>query len=186
MQEEISKAITALDQGKLILLPTDEFWAIGCDATDEEAVTALRNLNQSSTRERMISLVANDAMLERFVDKVPDLAYDIMDLATKPTTLIYDSPKSFAKKLLDSDGCIAVRVATNKFCSYLIGRFKKPIVAVPAHITRKPLPNSFKEIDAAILAGVDYVVNLHQDVTINRPSSIIKLRNDGKVKIIRQ
>ncbi len=175
-----------LENGGIILYPTETSWAIGGDATNEKAINSIRNLKQSSPNERIISMVANDAMLERYVATVPDLAYDIMDLATKPTSIIYDSPKGFAKNLLGVDGSIAVRVTTDKFCSYLIGRFKKPIVAASASIMGKPVPKSFKEIDAGILAGVDYVVNLQQDIKITNPSSIIKLGNDGTVKIIRQ
>jgi L-threonylcarbamoyladenylate synthase len=174
-----------LENSGLILYPTDTFWAIGCDATNDLAVKKIQDLKQESLNETTICLVANDAMLERYVANVPDLAYDIMDLATKATTIVYDTPKGFAKNVLGTDGSVAVHVANDKFCNYLIGRFKKPIVAAAANIMGTPVPKSFEEIDAAILAGVDYVVNLYQDKEIANPSSIIKLGNDGTVKIIR-
>lgn len=185
MTKEINKAIEVLSQGGLICYPTDTVWSIGCDATNEQAVKKIHDLIKSNGAITTICLVANDAMLERYVKNVSDLAYDIMDLATKPTTIIYDTSKDFAKNVLDSNGAVAVRVATDKFCRYLIGKFKKPIVGISANFVGQPISKSFKEIDTAILAGVDYVVNLHTDKNSNNLSSIIRLGNDGTVKIIR-
>ena len=182
---ELKKCQEVLENGGLILYPTDTVWGIGCDATNEQAVKKVYDLKQRDDSKALICLVANDAMLERYIDNVPDLAYDIIDLSTKPTTIIYDAPKGLAKNLIATDNTIAVRVASDKFCKYLIGKFKKPIVSTSANIAGRSTPKSYKEIDTAILSGVDYVVNLHRDKTNENPSSIIKLGNDGTVKIIR-
>ena len=185
IQENINKCIEVLEKGGLILYPTDTVWGIGCDATNEVAVKKIYDLKQRNDSKALICLVANDAMLEKHIKKVPDLAYDIIDLSTKPTTIIYDGPTGIAKNLIAADDTLAIRVASDKFCTYLIGKFKKPLVSTSANIAGKPTPKSFKEIDAAILTGVDYVVNLHRDKKNENPSAIIKLGNNGNVKIIR-
>lgn len=185
MQEEINKAIAILEKGGLLLYPTDTVWGIGCDATNKDAVQKVYDLKQREDSKALICMVGNDAMLERHIDNVPDLAYDIIDLSTKPTTIIYDNPKGIAKNLIAVDNTLAVRVATDKFCQYLINKFKKPMVSTSANISGQPSPNSFKDISKAILTGVDYVVNLHQDKKNGPPSAIIKLSNDSIVKVIR-
>lgn len=186
MTKEIQKCIEVLQQGGLILYPTDTVWGIGCDATNEEAVQKVYTLKQREDSKALICLVANDFMLEKHVEQVPELAYDIMDLATKPTTIIYDKPKGVAKNLIASDNSLAIRVASDKFCRYLINKFKKPIVSTSANKSGSPTPMTFHEIDTDILKGVDYVVSLHQDDKNGKPSSIIKLGNDGTVKVIRK
>ncbi|AIY15076.1 MULTISPECIES: L-threonylcarbamoyladenylate synthase [Cellulophaga] len=186
MQEEINKCIEILSNGGLILYPTDTVWGIGCDATNEEAVAKIYALKKRANTKTMICLVANDFMLEKHVSAVPEVAYDIIDLATKPTTIVYDAPKGVAKNLVAEDNTLAIRIASDKFCQYLINKFKKPIVSTSANIAGEPTPQTFKEISGAILKGVDYVVNLHQDKNSETPSSIIKLGNDGVVKIIRE
>lgn len=186
MQEEINKCIEVLSNGGLILYPTDTVWGIGCDATNETAVAKIYALKKRVNTKTMICLVANDFMLEKHVKEVPEVAFDIIDLATKPTTIVYDNPVNVAKNLIAEDNTIAIRVASDKFCQYLINKFKKPIVSTSANIAGKPTPQSFKEISQAILKGVDYVVNLHQEEKSGTPSSIIKLGNDGLVKIIRE
>lgn len=186
MTEEITKAIAILQNGGLILYPTDTVWGIGCDATNEEAVGKVYALKQRDDSKALICLVANDAMLERHVAKVPEVAYDIIDLSTKPTTIVYDNPKGLAKNLIPKDNTLAIRVASDKFCQYLINKFKKPIVSTSANIAGQPSPKQYSEIDDTILNGVDYVVNLHQDQIASAPSAIIKLGNDGTVKVIRK
>ena len=186
MTEEINKCIEVLNQGGLIIYPTDTVWGIGCDASNEAAVKKIYDLKQREDSKALICLVANDAMLERTVENVPDLAYDIMDLSTKPTTIVYDGPKGVAKNLIAEDNTLAIRVASDKFCRYLINKFKKPIVSTSSNISGQPTPKSFAEIDEVILKGVDYVVNLQPEQKNAVPSAIIKLSSDGTVKIIRE
>jgi len=186
MTEEINKCIEVLENGGLILYPTDTVWGIGCDATNKEAVQKVFKLKQRDDSKALICLVANDTMLEKHVEKVPDLAYDLIDLATKPTTIIYDKPRGVAENLIASDNTLAIRVASDKFCQYLIGKFKKPIVSTSANISGTNTPKSFQNIDKAILSGVDYVVNLCRDKQNSSASSIIRLSNDNTVKIIRE
>ncbi len=184
--EEINKAISVLSAGGLILYPTDTVWGIGCDATNEAAVNKVYALKQRIDSKAMICLVANEAMLERHISKVPHLAFDIIALSTKPTTIVYDNPKGVAKNLIAPDNTLGVRVATDKFCQNLIGKFKKPIVSTSANISGQATPMNFKAIDKAIIHGVDHVVNLKEETLGNTPSAIIKLGNDGTVKVIRQ
>ncbi len=186
MQEEINKAISILENGGLILYPTDTVWGIGCDATNEEAVEKVYKLKERSDSKALICLVGNDAMLERHITEVPEVAYDIMDLSTKPTTIVYDHPKGIAKNLIAADNTLAIRVASDKFCQYLITKFKKPIVATSANISGQRTPKQFSEISEAVLKGVDYIVSLQQDKIADTPSVIIKLSADGIVKVIRK
>lgn len=183
---EINKCIEVMANGGLILYPTDTVWGIGCDATNEAAVKKVYELKQREDSKALICLVANDAMLERHVAQVPELAYDILDLATKPTTIIYDNPIGLAKNAIAHDNTMAIRVASDKFCQYLINKYKKPIISTSANLAGNPTPMSFGEIDSVILKGVDYIVSLQQDKKNGSPSSIIKLSNDGTVKVIRE
>lgn len=186
MKGEINKSIEVLNSGGLILYPTDTVWGIGCDATDEAAVEKIYQLKKRATSKSMLCLVANYAMLERHVEKVPDLAYDIIDWSEKPVTIVYDEPKGIAQNLIAEDNTLAIRVATDKFCQSLIQRFKKPIVSTSANLAGNPTPRSFLEIDEHILKGVDYVVNLQREGVNATASSIIKLSKDGAVKVIRK
>ncbi|MCJ7466559.1 MAG: L-threonylcarbamoyladenylate synthase [Maribacter sp.] len=185
-EKELKEALATLTKGGLIVYPTDTVWGIGCDATNEAAVNRIYELKRREDSKALICLVANEVMLERHVDKVPDVAYDIISLSDKPMTIIYDRPKGVAKNLIAADNTLGIRVASDKFCKYLITNFKKPIVSTSANVSGAPTPRGFSEISPVILKGVDYVVNLQRDSSNGVPSAIIKLSNDGTVKVIRE
>ena len=186
MNEEINNALQALKEGKLILYPTDTVWGIGCDASNAEAVSKVYKLKQRIDSKALICLVADDRMLKKYVKKVPEVALNIIEVTNKPTTIIYDDAQNLALNLIADDGSIAIRIPDDEFCYQLSRRFHGAIVSTSANISGEATPKSFKEIASAILKGVDYVVNLHHEKICAKPSSIIKLGNNGVVKIIRE
>lgn len=185
MKEEIENALATLKRGGLILYPTDTVWGIGCDATNPDAIDKVYKLKKRAENKALICLVHDFKMLNQFVEEIPEVAYDIIKYAQKPTTVIYDDPIRVATNLIAPDNSLAFRVVREAFCSNLIRKFRKPIVSTSANIAGEPTPTSFSEISTEILEGVDYVVKLHQKETNQTPSAIIKLSNDGQVKVIR-
>ena len=185
LQQEINQALNTLKKGGLILYPTDTVWGIGCDATNAEAIERVFELKQRPDAKALICLVSDFKMLNQYVADIPEVAYDILKYASKPTTIIYDKPIRVAQNLLADDESLAVRVSRHDFSKSLIRKFKRPIVSTSANLSGQTTPKSFQEIDHAILAGVDYVVNLERNKKNGPPSAIIKLKTDGAVKIIR-
>lgn len=185
MNEEIDKAFTILKRGGIILYPTDTVWGIGCDATNADAIDAIFKLKKRAESKSMICLVSDFKMLNQYVEEVPEVAYDILKYAVKPTTVIYDKPIRVAENLVAYDNSLAIRVVQDDFCKKLIRKLKRPLVSTSANISGEKTPSNFKEISPLILEGVDYVVNLHHNKKSVNPSSIIKLKNDGSVTVIR-
>lgn len=186
LDQEVNKTIDILKKGGIILYPTDTIWGIGCDATNHEAVQRIYELKKREESKSMICLVSDFKMLNKYVEEIPEVAYDILKYANKPTTIIYDKPLRVAENIVASDNTLAIRVVRDGFCNALLKKFKKPIVSTSANISNQPSPKSFKEIDEDILKGVDYVVNLQHNKKTGKASSIIKLSNDGAVTIIRK
>jgi len=184
--EELKQCATTLADGGLILIPSVTGWVVGCDASNANVVKRMATLKKNNNPTEMTCLVAHQAMLERHLSQVPEAAYDIIDLTTKPTTLIYDNPKQVAPNLISVDGTLPIRVVTETFCRYLIQRFGKPLACTPADFGNPQHPTQFNSIPPEILKGVDYVVTLHPENTRTSLSSIIKLANDGTVKVIRE
>lgn len=183
---EIKNALETLKRGGLILYPTDTVWGIGCDATNAEAIEKVYALKRRQESKALICLVSDYKMLNQFVEDVPEVAYDILKYARKPTTIIYDDPIRVAENLIAPDNSLAIRVSKDKFSNELVKRFRKPVVSTSANISGEKTPESFDQISPEILKGVDYVVNLQRSKKSSKPSAIIKLSNDGKVKVIRK
>ncbi len=186
MEEIIIKAFTILNKGGTILYPTDTVWGIGCDATNFEAVEKIYNLKNRPKSKAMICLVSDFKMLNRYIEEIPEVAYDILKYATKPTTIIYDRPLGIATNLIASDNTLAFRVVKEGFAHQLIKKQKRPLVSTSANISGNKTPSNFNEIAPHILHGVDYVVPLQESKKNNKPSAIIKLKSNGEVTIIRK
>lgn len=186
MRTEIENAITTLKRGGLILYPTDTVWGIGCDATNPEAVEKVFKLKNRNDKKSLICLVSDFKMLNEYVEDVPEVAYDILKYAEKPTTIIYDDPIRIAENLIAEDNSLAIRVTKDVFCKKLIQKLRKPLVSTSANISGSKTPQSYAEIDPLILNGVDYIVNLQRSKKSGKPSAIIKLKNDGSVTVIRK
>lgn len=183
---EVENALEILQSGGIILYPTDTVWGIGCDASRPDAVMRIFELKERADSKSFICLVSDVRMLEKHVESVPDAAYDIIHYSDKPTTIIYDAPRGVAPNLISSDDSLGIRVTTNEFCKKLIQKLRRPLVSTSANISGQATPKTYAEINPLILNGVDYVVNLHRDKKSESPSTIIKLKNDGTVNIIRQ
>jgi L-threonylcarbamoyladenylate synthase len=187
MFEDIIKAVEVLKSGGIILYPTDTIWGIGCDATNEDAVQRIYEIKKREDSKSMLVLMENPALLERYIDEVPDVAWDLIEISTTPLTVIYPKAKNLAKNLIATDGSIGIRFTKETFSSQLIQRFRKPIVSTSANISGEKSPAFFNEISEEIKKQVDYIVVYRQsDLTPSKPSGIIKLGTGGKIDIIRK
>jgi L-threonylcarbamoyladenylate synthase len=186
INQEVHKAFEVILNGGIILYPTDTVWGIGCDATNAEAVSKIYALKQREETKNMIVLMNGEKMMYNVFKDIPEVAWQILDLSEKPTTLILDNPRNVAANLMGDDKTLGVRIVKEPFCFKLMERMKKPLVSTSANISGQPTPKSFKEISPEIINGVDYVVNLHREKTCDKPSTIIKLTSDSRVKIIRK
>ncbi len=183
---EVHNAYEVIKEGGIILYPTDTVWGIGCDASNAEAVAKIYALKQREESKSMIVLMNGEKMMYNVFTAIPDVAWQILDLSEKPTTLILDNPRNVATNIIAEDKTLGIRMVTEPFCFKLMERMKRPLVSTSANISGMPTPKSFKEISPEIIKGVDYVVNLHRDKICDKPSTIIKLSLDNQVKIIRK
>lgn len=186
MTEALQKALEVLKSGGIILYPTDTIWGIGCDATKADAVEKVYALKNRVDSKSMIVLLDEEAKLNRFVKDVPGLAWDILEMSEEPLTIIYDDARNLAPNVIAEDGSVGIRVTHDAFCQQLIRKFGRPIVSTSANISGEMAPRNFSEIAEEIKKGVDYVVAYRQLETRKaQASKIIKLSNDGRIKILR-
>jgi L-threonylcarbamoyladenylate synthase len=187
MDEDIKKTLKVLMEGGIILYPTDTIWGIGCDATNTVAVERIYKLKQRSDNKSMLVLLDNENRLPQYVKEVPEIAWQLIDVADKPLTIIYPGAKNLAPNLIAENGSIGIRIVKDSFCIKLIGRFRKPIVSTSANISGQNSPANYTEIAEEIRRGVDYSVKWRQDeMHPYQASSIIEIGPGGEFKIIRK
>ena len=190
-EEDIRQAIETMRKGVVILYPTDTVWGIGCDATNAEAVKRVYAIKQRDDSKALICLVDSDARMQRYFRNVPDVAWQLIDSLkesdAKPTTLILDGAINLAENLIADDGSVGIRITNEPFSKELCYRFQKAIVSTSANISGEPAAQNYGDIDPRILEAVDYVCwSRRQEHKPHTPSSIIKLKENGEVEIIRK
>ena len=182
----MEKIIETLKAGGTILYPTDTIWGIGCDATNIEAVNKIFEIKKRDRNQSMIILVDSSKRLEDLVD-VPEMAWDIIDLSEKPVTIIYDNPKGLPKELLAEDGSIGIRLVNDLFLKKIISKLNKPLVSTSANFSGQKSPMKFSDISQEIIDVVDYVSEENRDkISEYSGSSVIRIWNDGRIKVIRE
>lgn len=185
-EADLKEAVRVLKEGGIILYPTDTVWGIGCDARNKEAVEKIFKLKQRADTKSMLVLVGSEGMLQRTVKDIPDIAWQLIDVAVNPMTIIYDNPIGVAENLKAEDGSLGIRITSEKFSRTLCDRLKGPIVSTSANISGKPTPMTFSEISSEIKNGVDYVCKFRQnEKASSKPSNIIKVTKGNIVKVIR-
>ncbi len=188
---DIKAAVDTLRKGGIILYPTDTVWGIGCDATDSKAVERVFALKQRTDAKALITLVGSLAALERTVDGIPDVAYELIECTDRPLTIVYDRPLPMARiapELQAPDGTIGVRVTNEAFSRALCRAFGKPLVSTSANISGHPTPADFRHIEPEIIAGADYVCTSRRNERAKeetKPSMVMRLSADGCFKILR-
>ena len=186
LQDEVKKAIEVMRQGGVILYPTDTVWGIGCDATNPEAVKRVYEIKRRSDSKALICLVDSDVRLSRYVRNVADVTWQMLELTTRPLTVIFDQPIGLAPNLLAEDGSVGLRITREEFSHELCFRFQKPIVSTSANISGEPTALTFSDISPEIIQAVDYVVKYNRQCKErHQPSSIVKIDASGKFQIIR-
>ena len=188
METEISLCTEILKQGKTLLYPTDTVWGIGCDATKPEAVEKIFSIKRRPESKSLIILLDRADNLSRYVDVVPEIAYDLIENVETPLTIIYPGAKNLAENVIAEDGSIAIRIVKpGIFCHEMIRAFRKPVVSTSANVSGEATPSTYRSIHQDIIQSVDHIVpRSFETLGTVKPSQIIRLAVNGEFTIIRK
>ncbi|GAA3983117.1 L-threonylcarbamoyladenylate synthase [Hymenobacter antarcticus] len=187
LRQEVDAAVDALLLQQVILYPTDTVWGLGCDAEAPPAVQELYKLKGRPEGQPGIVLVADLAMLKRYVAEVPAELEALLAADTRPTTYILPASRAVAPALVAPDGTVGLRVVKDEFCFKVVRRLGHGLVSTSANKAGEPTPAVYSEIDPAILRGADHVANWRQDdATRTAPSRVVRLGVGGQVEVVRE
>ena len=185
MSIDFHPILTTLKSGGLILHRADTVWGLSCDATRSDAVKKLNQLKQRQAGKSYIVLVSDEAMLERHVRAVPEVAYDLIEASVNPLTIIYPEGVGLADGVCAPDGSVAIRVVKDKVTHDIIYRLRRPLVSTSANISKDSTPSQLTQVSDVIRNGVDYIVEQTDEAEHAKPSTIIKLADNGEFTFIR-
>ena len=186
IQSIYDDAIKSLKSGGVLLYPSDTIWGLGCDARMDASIEKLFDIKQRPENKGLILLISKIEQLNEYVEQVPDIAWDLVDFAEDPLTVIYPQGKNVSKHVLGPDGTIAIRLVKDEFCKGLVYRYQRAIVSTSANISGEPSPENFEMISPIIKEGVDYILqNPYPPKGKAKASKIVKLGLNGDYTMIR-
>ena len=187
IEDDIKQAVETMQRGGVILYPTDTVWGLGCDATNAEAVARIYNIKKRNDSKAMICLTDKSQRLQRYIRNAPEVAWDVLELSTKPTTVIFDNVIGLAENLMAEDGSVGFRITNEPFSQQLCYRMQKPIVSTSANFSGEKTSQNYCDIPEELISLVDYVCfSRRQEKKPHTPSKVIKISQDGEVTIIRR
>jgi L-threonylcarbamoyladenylate synthase len=183
---ELEKAKEQIRNGGLLLYPSDTVWGLGCDATNEEAVQRVLEVKGARSGS-LIVLVESLERVAHFVKEVPEPAWDLFEVADRPTTVILPEAVGLAKGVPASDGTVGIRVVEEGFCHEMIREAKRPLVSTSANRSGESTPKHYEELDRDLIEELDHVVDpAYERREEAEPSAVVKIGPGGEVEIIRR
>ncbi len=183
----IQELLTTLENGGLILFPTDTVWAIGCDATNPEAVAKVLALKQREKGKGLILLASDSNMVGEYVSHIPPRIDTLLMYHTRPLSIIYDDAENLPDAVLGKKNSVAFRIVQDDFCKKLIEKINKPLVATTANVDSAEIPMNFGSISSEIVEGVDYIVRYRREDKKDSELSVIAyMGEDGELAFLRE
>lgn len=177
-----------LREGGILLHATDTVWGLACDATNDEAVKRLNALKERHPEHPVLVLVADEGHVEELVGDVPEAAWDLMEHADRPTTIVYPSGQGVSERLKGAHGSLAIRCVRDPYCAYVIRGLGRPIASTSANLTGGPTPKSFNQVPNELRAGADHVSSHRQAEREGSgiPSMMVAFDASGRFQFLRK
>lgn len=186
--DDARQAVKVLRQGGILLHATDTVWGLACDATNDDAVKRLNELKSRHPEHPVLVLVADEGHVEELVPDVPEAAWDLMEHADRPTTVVYPEGRGVSPLLLGSNGSLAIRCIRDPYSAYVIRGLGKPMASTSANVTGGPTPKGFHDVPAVLREGVDHVSTHRQREAAGagQPSMMVAFDAAGRFSFIRK
>jgi L-threonylcarbamoyladenylate synthase len=170
-----------------VLHASDTVWGLACDATNPIAVSKLRAIKGRDSSSPILVLAADDGLIQKIMEDVPDAAWELFDCADRPTTIVMPKGKNVDKSILGPTGSLAVRRVEDSWCAFVSRGLNRPIASSSANLSGSITPTEFKSIDSSIVVAVDFVSSHRKSEVLNSsPSFMVEFDASGRFKILRK
>ena len=185
MEDNFENIIKTLEEGKVILYPTDTIWGLGCDAHNLEAIHKVYDIKKREKDKPLIVLVSDIEMLKKYVNDIHPRIETLLLYHNRPLTLIYKGGINLPDILM-KNGSIAIRIIKDNVIANLIKEFGKPIVSTSANIAGHPFEGSYEDIEQVVKNSVHYIFKYGRNNSVgSQPSVIATFNKNGKLKFLR-
>lgn len=181
----LARATEALRRGGVVVYPTETFYGLGVDATNERAIERLLRLKGREPGQPISVLVRDRAMLTTLVRELSRDAIRLMEgFWPGPLTLVLPARKSVAASLTGGTGTIGVRCSSHSTAAGLVAGLGRPVTTPSANPAGAEPPVTVRQARAYFGDGVEYYVD-GGTLPGGKGSTIVRLDADG-LRVIRE
>lgn len=185
MEDNFENIIKILNDGKVILYPTDTIWGLGCDAHNLKAIHKIYDIKKREKDKPLIILVSDIDMLKKYVKYIHPRIETLLHYHNRPLTLLFKKEINLPEILM-KNGNIAIRIIKDNVIANLIKEFGKPIVSTSANISGHPFKGTYDDIEQKIKNSVHYIFKYGRNNSVGgQPSVIATFNKNGKLKFLR-
>lgn len=177
MKAIVNKAVAILQNGGVILYPSDTVWGLACDATNTHAVETIFKIKKRKLDKSILIQVLDENMLKKYALVTININAVNEKFLDQPITIVYPYKKGLSPFVVINN-TVAARIVKDEFTQQLLQKFNKPIASTSANISGKIMPKKYSEIAASIKDIVDFIVPLKQDELMCNVSKILKIEED--------
>jgi tRNA threonylcarbamoyl adenosine modification protein (Sua5/YciO/YrdC/YwlC family) len=179
----VSQVVKCLEQGGVIIYPTDTTYGIGCDIFNLKGIKRIFQIKQRDQR-KPFSFICNDlAEIARYA-QVSNFAFKVMKRHLPgPYTFVLEATKIVPGSLSTKQKTVGVRIPENEICRAIVKELGHPLVTTSANTSGEDTPQDPCYIEEKMGHLVDFVID--GGISMGEASSVISLLND-QIEIIRQ
>lgn len=176
--EELNQVTKALENGELIIFPTETVYGIGADVFNKESVSKIYKAKGRPSDNPLIVHVSDYEMLEKCTSYISDTERKLIDaFMPGPFTLILKKSDIIPNEVTANLDTVAIRMPDNKIANQIIKEFGKPIAAPSANISGRPSGTKIDDIKDEIGDKVFALID-GGDTKIGLESTVVKVIND--------
>lgn len=179
--------INAMDNGDVVIYPTETLYALGCDATNEAACKKLFEIKARPKAMPLPMIVGGVDMLALVTDDRPSaLSQLAKSFWPGPLSILVKALPSLPSYLSDEDGYTSVRWSGHPFAAELSRRMRLPIVATSANISGRPPASMPENIDPELLDKVGAAYFDPPWPRGGRASTVIRMLGATRLEVLRE
>lgn len=173
----IDKVVQVLDQGGLIIYPTDTFYGIGCDLFQKKSIQRIYQLKRRPLTKPFSFVCANLKDISLYA-QVSNHAYRIMKRSLPgPYTFILEGTRLVPKLMLTRRRTVGIRVPNNKICLSIVKKLGRPIISTSVPLDEPSvIHDTYPSLVEMVIDG---------GVISYEPSTVVSLIDD-RAEVIRE
>ena len=181
---DIEKITKLLNEGKIVITPTDTIYGIMGDSTNEEVIKKIYKIKKRPLNKPLILLMDSYEMIKKYTKNIGDNEEKLIkEFMPGIVTIILEKNGKVNNLITSNTNYVGIRIPNNKELLEIINKLDKPVISTSANISEEISITNIEQLDKEIKDNVDYIYDNGE--ILNQSSTIVKFEN-GKLIILRE